>query len=233
MVTKRGLGPLKRPAEICMDGLCYMLKPGEKAELTITEAKPKEIDIERLRVDREYWDSVAPKWATVYIIDCDCGSGGPMPAKFHRALGDRWVDEDGKYWMKDRTRNSTALDVIPRPPEDREANKVDELPRMAIMVNPHETPLHYGEDHLGEAVEAIEYLADESCYVVRFKWGLGVLHESNVDFGLFSKRSKEERELEGLSGVICEVLHNLGWEPDLGDGRKIAAEIISSGYRKQ
>lgn len=76
------------------------------------------------------------------------------------------------------------------------------LPRMAIMVNPHEAPLHYGDDHLGKEIEVIEHLPDENCYVVRFDWGLGVLHDSMVDFGLYNLRSQQVRLRDELIPII-------------------------------
>jgi len=87
---------------------------------------------------------------------------------------------------------------------------VDGLPRMAIMVNPHEAPLQYGDDHLGKEIEAIEHLPGESCYVVRFDWGLGVLHDSMVDFGLYKLRTHAERERER---VIDNALSACGYDP--------------------
>lgn len=91
--------------------------------------------------------------------------------------------------------------VVPRP-DPRQVENTSDLPKMAIMVNPHEAPLHYGDDHLGREIEVIEWLPDESCYVVRFDWGLGVLHDSMVDFGLHGVRTKEQREREELIDLI-------------------------------
>jgi len=71
------------------------------------------IDIERLKHDLDYWNSVAPEEATHYIIDDDGKSRHVIQPGFYLDEGDTWWQCDGySYWRKDTVNPLTS---IPRP----------------------------------------------------------------------------------------------------------------------
>lgn len=142
--------------------------------------------------------SEGPEGATHYDMD----SFGKSYAWIKESYG-RWFSWNGDSWEKWFLSNEGDRTLIPRSVKQ---NLGSGLPRMAIMVNPHEAFLYYGDDHLGKEIEVIEHLPDESCYVVRFDWGLGVLHDSMIDFGMYELKSKAEKQREEFIEVVCDIV---------------------------
>lgn len=163
--------------------------------------------------------SKAPEGATHYREP-----GGMYYGGFYKQSPEGWFFFVDASWEHMETPDkSDSNPLIPRPTKPA----APEYPRIAIMVNPYEAPLHYGEEAIGKEIEVIEWLPDESCYVVRFDWGLGVLHDSMVDFGLYDIRTAEQRQMDELTNFLGDLLTAAGWEPDMRDAGDLADAILS------
>ncbi|MZR63817.1 hypothetical protein [Alcanivorax sp. DP30] len=71
------------------------------------------INIERLKTDRAYWDSVAPEGATHY----DANDGEPECPWMRLSAEYGWEawNSDRKYWIDDASGDDYAAAYIPRP----------------------------------------------------------------------------------------------------------------------
>lgn len=207
MVSNAGLGPLSRDAIITMDGVKYTLKAGETALLTISEAKPKEIDIDRLRVDREYWDSVAPKHATHY--DPHVNAKDVWVHESVDCIYQAWSPES-QSWIPDFSNDKYKGQYIPRPPakEVERLGEDGELPpigEFAYCLTSQTDERILAHDTISNPNMAI--VCDNSGY-----WGAEAHHWAPI-------KTQEQKEREDLINLIksCDEMASSFRPDDIAD----------------
>lgn len=148
------------------------------------------IDVERLKHDRDYWDSKDPTGgeATHY-----CADGGANP---WIKEGHVWEDKQGR-WREVRLKNYDMQNPIPRPARKQWSGPEDGLPPIGSECTIEDNGrLKYGADHAGKAMEVVAHV--ENCAVLRLDWGLGCF-ELSV---LRPLRTEKERVVEAAIGNV-------------------------------
>jgi hypothetical protein len=194
------------------------------------------IDLERLAVDLDYWDEVAPEGATHFMYS----------EKFVK-----WVDgvEWGFYVSSDKawkkamcswslqryTDNGNKVITKPKsqPTDTQPAESGAQI--SAEWVNGIPTAPWHGECTWGDKVKWHECVILPTGRIAMDSYGAwNIRHTFELDKVSFRPiRSQAERERDELAEVINRGLSKCGWEPEHSDGCIIAVEIIAAGWCKE